>query len=305
LRFGYLATALAWLILTDSTAALGEGAARTDVVRYIEEFSGPAPAWHIARGTQTLAPADGLALAAGDCITLKAATASDAGKDSMLVIDEGVEISLSASRPHYCLSASKPANPVFVAIAHAFASLIGVFKDAETDYATQSTVSVESRRPEKSFKIPILAHDDQLLAAGPRTLALSCSGGTAPYSVTIERMEAHEPVTRTTSATPTFKLAPLDYTPGSYSVTVTDAKNVSTKATFTVVPASRFPASSPDIVTILKDDSLPADLRAAYDAAHLMGDPSNAWRLEAYQRLAGHSRSGLAERLRFQLETYG
>jgi hypothetical protein len=36
-----------------------------------------------------------------------------------------------------------------------------------------------------------------------------------------------------------------------------------------------------------------------------MADPSDAWRLEAYQRVVGHDDSALARRLIYQLENDG
>ncbi len=300
----------AWLGIVAScagafAAAPALAAAGAQVVTlYVLSYSGPASVWHIERGTQHLAPKNGLALQPADCITLDASAAQSA---AMTVVVDGREIAVSHANPHYCVSADAPQNPVLAAIGRSFASLAGVFHDAESDYNTQSTTSAVSRGGPFTphIAMPLLGQDDQRVVAGNRALALVWAPGKAPYTVTVALAGAASTLVSATSETNTVRLAAASYAAGSYVVTVRDAKNVAGEKRFTVVPESALPAPTADEAAILADPATPADVRAAFDAARLMNDSSDAWRLEAYQRVVGHGGSELARRLIYQLENDG
>jgi hypothetical protein len=271
------------------------------VSRYILTFTGPASAWQVERGTQRLSPKNGLPLQPGDCITLDAG-----GSATMTLIVDGREIAITAKSPHYCVSAQGTQNPVVAAIARSFASFASVFHDAQSDYDAQSTAAAVSRgasAPHVAF--PMLAVGDQRVVAGRRALALSWSGGAPPYVVSVGTEGATAPLATAHAAAKHVRLPEASFTPGAYAVRIEAADGLRGEARFTVVAASALPAQPADVATILADPGTPVDLRAAYAAAWLMADPSDAWRLEAYQRVVGHDDSALARRLIYQLENDG
>jgi hypothetical protein len=155
------------------------------------------------------------------------------------------------------------------------------------------------------LNVPLLGQDDQRLGAGTRALALAWGAGTAPYTVTLTKAGASAPLVRGRAERARIVLDPAPLAPGTYVVDIRDAANLLGEKRFTVVAAGDLPQPSADIATVLADPATPENLRAAFDAARLMNDPSDAWRLEAYQRLVGHDDSALAKRLLYQLEYDG
>jgi hypothetical protein len=306
-RSQVLASALTATSLLLHAPAVGAAGAAA-VTRYVLSYSGPDAAWEIVRGSQHIAPKNGLPLALGDCVYLRAPAGTDGGPPvRMTVIAAGREIVLDPARPRYCMMQEQQKNPVAVAIARTFASLAGVFHGAEQAYDEHSTIPMTTRGVGVvPPALPLLADHPQQLGAGTRALALAWTRGTPPYTVVLTR--ARQPEVLASAQTPMMRvrLKPVLLAPGSYSVTVTDAEQATGAARFTVVPANGVPPSSADVTTVLRDNGTPAGVRAAFDAARLMAIRSESWRLEAYQRVADHgSGSALAARLIFDLETGG
>jgi hypothetical protein len=287
-----------------SVAVAAEGNGAVVVTRYILSYSGPVTLWRVERGTQRLAPKNGLALQVADCITLESSTTSGA---VMTVVVDGSEVAVNAAHPHYCVSAAAGQNPVLAAMARSFASLAGVFHDAETDYNAQSVTSAVSRGGPFTphLNVPLLGQDDQRLGAGTRALALAWVAGTAPYTIALSKVGASAPLVRGRAERARVVLDAVPLAPGTYVVDIRDAANLLGEKRFTVVPAGDLPQPSADIATVLADPATPENLRAAFDAARLMNDASDTFRLEAYQRLIGHEDSALAKRLIYQLENDG
>jgi hypothetical protein len=282
-------------------AIVAVAAAAPVVSRYILTFTGPVSAWHVERGTQRLTPKNGLPLQPGDCVTL-----DGAGGAAMTLVVDGREIAIAAKSPHYCVSDQGAQNPVVAAIARSFASFAGVFHGAESDYDAQTTTAAVSRGvsgPHVAF--PMLVLNDQRIVEGRRALALSWAGGAPPYAVSVVAEGASGPLTSAQAAAKHVRLPVASFAPGTYLVHIKDTSGLRGEARFTVVPASALPAQPADVATILADPGTPADVRAAYAAAWLMADPSDTWRLEAYQRVVGHEGSELARRLIYQLENGG
>jgi hypothetical protein len=271
------------------------------VTRYVLAYSDPATAWEIDRGTAHLVPVHGLALSVGDCVVLH--DPSGASAPEMTLIVDGREVDVNRNHPRFCVPDSQPQNPTALAIMRTFTALAGVFHSAEQDYDAQNSTTMTTRgigtpRP----AIPLLEGDDQGLAAGTRSLALAWTSGVAPFTISVARAGATNPLATTTAPQKQVRFAPMTFSPGTYRVTVDDARHARRTQRFTVVPLSALPPPSTDVASILADPSLPPDLRATYDAARLMADPTDKWWLEAYQRVIGSvDRSALAQRLAYEL----
>ncbi|MDP9024413.1 MAG: hypothetical protein M3N13_03420 [Candidatus Eremiobacteraeota bacterium] len=290
---------------TIALAAVIVTGAPSPVTRYILSYTGPASAWEITSGPRRPAPKNGLPLLIADCIVLHPERVSRGKSATLTVIVDGREISVDRRHPRLCVREEKARNPVVLAIARSFRSLRGIFHQSDEDYENHSTATVNSRGligPQ--FAMPLLDGNDQYLGAGTRALSLAWLGGTARYTVTVTRAGRPARVARARTVVPRVRLDAVRFIPGIYHVTVTDAKGVPITQRFTVVPVSALPRASRDIATILADEHTPVGLRAAYDAARLMAEPSHTWRFEAYQRLSDRGQgSALAVRLRYELET--
>lgn len=305
LRSAIVALAVSLDASTAAAAAPDPGASPL-VVRYVEVYSGPASLWTIQRGSVRLSPHGGLALQVGDCVTLDTAAGATARTASMTLLIEGREIAVDAAHAHYCVSAESTTNPVLAAISRSFTSFLGVFHDAESDYDHQTTTQTVTRSIDSpKIVLPALADNDQRIARGTRPLALAWLGGTAPFTVTLSAVGGSRPLASVTAQARHVRLPALELTRGAYRVSIADAGGLAGEARFSVVPESDLPAPSADVATILADAETPADVKAAFDAARLMADPSDTWRFEAYQRLVDHGRSVLGVRLLYQLENDG
>ncbi len=294
-----------------TVAALATSAARAygdpPITRYVLTFSGPDSAWEIDRGAERLAPKRGMPLKLGDCVVLHGAGVAHGDVAPLLtVIADGREVDVNPARPRYCLQDEPHGNRVALAIARTFTSLASVFHDAERAYDQQSSVPMTTRGGGRVNRplVRVLDDDRQRLAPGTRALAIGWSAGTPPYAVVLSRGGTAEGLARAETATPRVRLPAVDLPPGTYQIAVTDTAALTTIHRFIVVPAREVPRAAPDVAIVLDDAELSPDVRAAFDAARLMAHPSDAWRFEAYQRVADHGAgSALAARLIFELET--
>ena len=305
LQLTLLCAAVAGYVLADVGAACaGTGG---PVTKYVLTYSGPDSVWEIIRGPQRLGPKNGLPLAPGDCIALRAGPAGGTSTSQLTVISDGREVVVNRERPRYCIADEPPRNPVASAIARTFASLAGVFHSAEQSYNEHSTVPMTTRGGKAVPPVvPLLAERPQRIVSGNRALAVAWASGSPPYSVALMRAGRAQPLAVATTPHTRVRLEPVMFAPGTYHLTVTDAAHLAITSAFTAVPATAVPTASADVLTVLGDAETPADVRAAFDAARLMADGSGTWRFEAYQRVIDHANaSALAERLIYDLESGG
>jgi len=291
------------VLVQDALAARGSIAS---VTKYVLTFSGPESAWEIIRGSARLVPKNGLPLVSGDCIVQRGTPNGGGTVWQLTLISDGREVVVDRDRPRHCIAEQQPRNPVAMAIARTFASLAGVFHSAEQSYDEHSAVPMTTRGSKAPPVIPVLGGHRQYIASGKRELALSWASGSPPYTVVLTRAGQAQPFARLATELTHARMKPVTYIPGTYHITVSDAAHAAVTVAFVAVPAAAMPPASADVLTVLEDPETPADVRAAFDAARLMADPSGAWRFEAYQRVVDHGRaSALAERLIYDLESGG
>jgi hypothetical protein len=275
------------------------GVAADRITRYVLSYTGPESAWKIDRAGVPVVPHHGLPLNLGDCVHLDATANGQSA--AMTIINDGREITLSSVRRDYCVQAERRPNAVGVAMARSFSALVDVFHSAEESYDRRRTVRMTTRSSDPPV-LPLMDGDTQLVESGSRRIALAWSGGAPPYTITLESTSRPRPVAETSTMARRLILPPVDIHPGTYTVSVRDESGSRCVNIFTAVPPSSAPKPSSDMALLLADEHTPVAVRATYDAARLMADPSDRWRLEAYQRVAA-SVSPLAMRLAFQLET--
>jgi hypothetical protein len=275
------------------------------VTRYVEEVQNGRPtAFAIQRDSRELAPQNGLPLQGHDCVVLRSAYADSAA--TLVLIIDGHEIHVDQSHKKYCLGVETSHSAAIDAIAHTFVSLIRVFQQADHTYNARPLTPTVSRGGEPPAML-LLYGDSQRIAAGRRTLALTWSGGTPPFTI---RLVGPHTMTRlpdtVTSNDWTARVDSFGYEIGRYQITVRDATGNTVNGRFTVVDVGSLPVPSAETETAIKSPSTPPSLAAALDAARLMADVSGSWRFEAYQRVIRYERgSVLARRLVYELQTDG
>ena len=154
--------------------------------------------------------------------------------------------------------------------------------------------------PVPPISLPLALGAKVRLRAGTRPLYLAWQGGEPPYQVRLTNAAGKELWKQTGIAAPggntqPFKTAPVPLTPGQYRLTIRDAQRQATVAV-EVVPASPLPP--PATLAGITD----ADIRQTLEALWLVSQ-SEAWRLEAYQRVIPlEAQHRPARLLRYSLE---
>jgi hypothetical protein len=154
------------------------------------------------------------------------------------------------------------------------------------------TVSIQTKGDEEesqiTLSIPLLEGGIKQLEAGKRKLHLAWYGGKGPFKVTVykdRRLLLHQ-----TSEAREIVLNQLTLVVGqNYQVQITDAKEQSTKGTFTVVDNLQQILSSAEAQAI-KQSGLPSKRQQNLLTAWLAIHEDGKWKFEAYQMVANATR---------------
>jgi hypothetical protein len=133
------------------------------------------------------------------------------------------------------------------------------------------------------FRIPVLAADRSILAAGTRAIFVSWQGGAPPFSVTLSTAETGAVIAKTTGVNACAgRLPPVSLTPGHYRLAVTDANNVAEQeeSLFFVV------GDAPTTPRELREADIPEEARQLYTATWMTVLDGGEWAFEAQQRVA-------------------
>ena len=133
------------------------------------------------------------------------------------------------------------------------------------------------------FRIPVLAADRSILAAGTRAIFVSWQGGVPPFSVTLSTAETGVVIAKTTGVNACAgRLPSVSLTPGHYRLAVTDANNVAEQEEnlFSVV------GDAPTMPRELREADIPEEARQIYTATWMTVLDGGEWAFEAQQRVA-------------------
>ena len=133
------------------------------------------------------------------------------------------------------------------------------------------------------------ACEGPLLEAGHRPLALIWSGGTPPFSITIEDEDGRELAHADGLNTPVFRSAPLELDPGRYLLTLSDAggPDGGKMFPFSAVSHERVPMPTPDLA--LEDQGHHALADVIF--ATWLADQDKAWIWDGFARVMPHVHS--------------
>jgi hypothetical protein len=133
------------------------------------------------------------------------------------------------------------------------------------------------------FRIPVLAADRSILAAGTRAIFVSWQGGVPPFTVTLSTAETGVVIAKTTGVNACAgRLPSVSLTPGHYRLAVTDANNVAEQeeSLFSVV------GDAPATPRELREADIPEEARQLYTATWMTVLDGGEWAFEAQQRVA-------------------
>jgi hypothetical protein len=133
------------------------------------------------------------------------------------------------------------------------------------------------------FQIPSLRANSSVLAAGRRALYVSWRGGAPPFSVRMSSAENGRIIVEAVSVRDACAvyLPPVEFLPGQYRLTVTDANNVEEQEDnlFVAPEAPTYPVE-------LRDAGITEEARDIYAATWLTVLDGGKWAFEAQQRVA-------------------
>ena len=134
------------------------------------------------------------------------------------------------------------------------------------------------------FRIPVLAADRSILAAGTRAIFVSWQGGVPPFSVTLSTAETGAVIAKTNGVLNAcaVQLPRVSLTPGHYRIAVTDANNVAEQEENLFFVA----ADTPTTPRELRDADIPEEARQIYTATWMTVLDGGKWAFEAQQRVA-------------------
>ncbi len=134
------------------------------------------------------------------------------------------------------------------------------------------------------FRIPVLAADRSVLAAGTRAIFVSWQGGVPPFSVALSTAETGAVIAKTTGVLNAcaVQLPRVSLTPGHYRLAVTDANNVAEQEENLFFVA----ADTPTTPRELREADIPEEARQIYTATWMTVLDGGKWAFEAQQRVA-------------------
>ncbi len=280
-------------------AALTATAGATDLptqdtaTGWIDGFDGTADAFLLTRGDRPVPVYPLLPLYPGDRIEVRSADGRlriHTSETAALVIDP----SHSPFTMPAAGQAPTPWSNVMEWAGRLFAGL------HETYNAAQLVVTVGRGNEESAPASGLLFAEPVKLATGRRSLALAWRNGKAPYRVRITAAAVGAaPLADLSGLTDARCQVPaIEWTPGAYLIEVRDAADKTLVTGISVVEAGALPQLDPAALPAGLSEPAAQSIRAAWLASQ---DGGWAWRLEAYQQVAGIGDDAPAEWLRAAL----
>jgi hypothetical protein len=195
------------------------------------------------------------------------------------LMDRPRPIVVTAARGDYVVQAAASARGM---LDGAWDSVLDALTSLDTPERTLAAAGVRGSTDE--LRVPLLAVP-QTLIAGTRTLTLAWLPERLAVTITIRPAEGAALVSGAKGMAGSWTSAPLDLTPGDYTVEIVPNSGKALTAGLHVVAADTIPAIPAELTRM----TLPLSMRAL-GAATFLAMKGPEWRLEAFQRLAPFTR---------------